>query len=907
MDARRGLGWIVALVCAIFAVLAPAASAYPPIFAWGDQSPIDTIRPPWVTYQIASGACPSTQLCVVADAQGNVYVSEDPAGGSDTWRIAEADWRHPIWDMACPSTSLCVGVDDAGNVVTSHDPKGGTWSVKHVSERPLRHLECPTTSFCIASDDQTGSIFTSSDAATWTKTPIGFVLDSLACPTASLCVAGTFASGIVVSTDPGGGAATWHGTAYLDGFQPSGVGVSCASAALCVASDGSGRYAVSTNPSGGQDAWSLHMFARNAGVVCPASSLCFATEYEGDLLTSTDAGAATWTPKAVPDDFGTPLACAGTALCIATRADWRGALYVSESPASGPWTPAAGFDGMGTNALLATDCPSATRCFATDDAGRVLSTSQPTSLDRHAWTPLDIGAGALGALSCPTTTLCVAGDDDGNVYRSSDGWNRVRVASAAITGVDCPTASFCVAVDEAGVAHTWSGGAWTSAPVSTHALTAVSCASETLCMTGDDTGRTFSLTAGAWRQTENSLVAALVDVSCPSDALCAAVDDDGHIAFNTDPSYANAHWLWETPGVNSFTSVDCPSDSLCVASTAEGVLYSSTDPANKHTTWDQEKRYETPLTDVACAGGDVCVAVDSLGELGAGAGLGFPYNTERPKVSGTALPGQVMTCSPGTWTGSPSFSYQWRRADNDIVGATGPQYTVTAADHGWPLSCSVTAKTVADRAVASSSPRAPVVPALIVTRAPQITGTTIVGYAVRCDGAAFSGSGAVNITAYAWYRDGVKIDWPAQDSHYILTSADAGHRLTCSATATNDTTSLTATSGPVVVDGRVTIPEQPRLSARISAKTVRRAALLRTGLPVKVTCSQRCVVSVVVRQGGHVAGRATTTLKAGGARTIRIRMSARVKRVKARKFSLAVSATERTAGRLLGATVSVRR
>jgi anti-sigma factor RsiW len=112
----------------------------------------------------------------------------------------------------------------------------------------------------------------------------------------------------------------------------------------------------------------------------------------------------------------------------------------------------------------------------------------------------------------------------------------------------------------------------------------------------------------------------------------------------------------------------------------------------------------------------------------------------------------------------------------------------------------------------------------------------------------------------------------------------------------------------VIVDGRVSVPEQqPRLSARISAKAVRRAALLRTGLPVTVTCSQRCVVSVVVHQGGRVAGRAKTTLKSGGVRTIRIRMSARVKRVKARKFSLSVSASELTTGRLLGAKLTIRR
>ena len=119
--------------------------------------------------------------------------------------------------------------------------------------------------------------------------PIGHVLESLSCPTASLCVATTFPSTVVVSTDPAGGTAAWHGTAYLGYLAASALGVTCASPALCIASG----------------------------------------------------------------------------------ADWHGGIFVTESPASGPWTP-AGFAGMGTNALLAADCPSATRCFATDDAGRVL-------------------------------------------------------------------------------------------------------------------------------------------------------------------------------------------------------------------------------------------------------------------------------------------------------------------------------------------------------------------------------------------------------------------------------------------------------------------------------------------------------------------------------------------------------
>jgi hypothetical protein len=234
------------------------------------------------------------------------------------------------------------------------------------------------------------------------------------------------------------------------------------------------------------------------------------------------------------------------------------------------------------------------------------------------------------------------------------------------------------------------------------------------------------------------------------------------------------------------------------------------------------------------------------------------------------------------------------------------------------MSCTVTASNAAGTATASSSPRAPVVPALIVARAPQIVGTAVVGYTVRCDGAAFQGAPPVNITSYAWYRDGLRIDSPAQFSQYILTSADSGQELTCSATATNDFGSLTATSAPVRVSGRVVIAEPPGLSARVSAKAVRRDTPLRSGLPVTVTCSRRCVVSVRMRldaktakalHAARTAGRSTATIVSGGVRTIKVRLPRAVNRrlAKARRIGLEVSATELVVGRLPGATVTVRR
>ena len=68
----------------------------------------------------------------------------------------------------------------------------------------------------------------------------------------------------------------------------------------------------------------------------------------------------------------------------------------------------------------------------------------------------------------------------------------------------------------------------------------------------------------------------------------------------------------------------------------------------------------------------------------------------KPTISGTPIVGQVLTASPGTWTGSPSFSYQWLRCSasgqncNPITGATSQTYTPVSGDVGFTLMVTVT-------------------------------------------------------------------------------------------------------------------------------------------------------------------------------------------------------------------------
>lgn len=73
-------------------------------------------------------------------------------------------------------------------------------------------------------------------------------------------------------------------------------------------------------------------------------------------------------------------------------------------------------------------------------------------------------------------------------------------------------------------------------------------------------------------------------------------------------------------------------------------------------------------------------------------GSSGPVNTSPPSISGTAQPGNTLTCHPGSWTPTPkSFGYQWTRNGKAISGATKNKYVVQIADEAQTLGCDVTA------------------------------------------------------------------------------------------------------------------------------------------------------------------------------------------------------------------------
>jgi hypothetical protein len=80
-----------------------------------------------------------------------------------------------------------------------------------------------------------------------------------------------------------------------------------------------------------------------------------------------------------------------------------------------------------------------------------------------------------------------------------------------------------------------------------------------------------------------------------------------------------------------------------------------------------------------------------------------PVNSVAPALSGTAQEGQTLTCSTGTWSGSPTYTYQWKRDGNNITSATNSTYTLVTADVGQSIKCTVTATNFIGSANADSN------------------------------------------------------------------------------------------------------------------------------------------------------------------------------------------------------------
>lgn len=81
-----------------------------------------------------------------------------------------------------------------------------------------------------------------------------------------------------------------------------------------------------------------------------------------------------------------------------------------------------------------------------------------------------------------------------------------------------------------------------------------------------------------------------------------------------------------------------------------------------------------------------------------------PTNSILPAISGALTTGATLTAYEGVWANEPtSFTYQWKNAGSNIVGATNRTYVIQAGDSGDALTVAVTAINSAGNATATSA------------------------------------------------------------------------------------------------------------------------------------------------------------------------------------------------------------
>ena len=128
-----------------------------------------------------------------------------------------------------------------------------------------------------------------------------------------------------------------------------------------------------------------------------------------------------------------------------------------------------------------------------------------------------------------------------------------------------------------------------------------------------------------------------------------------------------------------------------------------------------------------------------------------------PAVTGTAVVGETLTATAGTWNpAGVTLAYQWLRDGSIIGGATGSRYRLTTADVGRQISVAITGSKAGLLArTARSQPTAPVTAGSISAGQPAISGAAVEGTTLRVNIGQWS---PTDLTfSYKWYAGTAKV------------------------------------------------------------------------------------------------------------------------------------------------------
>jgi hypothetical protein len=231
----------------------------------------------------------------------------------------------------------------------------------------------------------------------------------------------------------------------------------------------------------------------------------------------------------------------------------------------------------------------------------------------------------------------------------------------------------------------------------------------------------------------------------------------------------------------------------------DGTVVSSSKEYSPYTVAAEDRGHSLTCVVTAVAEGEGSGEAESSNSLAIPGERGTPpENVSPPEVFGTPAVGANLTCSLGTWHGSPppTYTYAWVR-DKGLpteasIGAEGATYQVQTADEGHSVSCKVTAKNV-EGAVSRASSNGLNIPggsAPTNTSPPFVSGNVPepeVGESLECSHGTWTGSPTPTFI-YQWFRTwgATKEQIPAATgSSYIAEPVDELASLSCKVTAEN--------------------------------------------------------------------------------------------------------------------------
>ena len=365
------------------------------------------------------------------------------------------------------------------------------------------------------------------------------------------------------------------------------------------------------------------------------------------------------------------------------------------------------------------------------------------------------------------------------------------------------------------LASNWSSGPkWQSCPVSAYATGTLS----TVGKTGSGTTGTTTTTAPDPPPVTVPTILPPANLGAPAVSGNAV---DGQTLTTSDGT-----WL-DTPTSYSHQWQSCDNSGSACANIAgaTGSSYTLTDS-------DIGKTVRSVVTAANSAGS----ATANSAPTSAVAAPPAPVNTVAPTVSGSAVQGQALSTTNGSWSGSPTMmAYQWQDCNSsgascsNIAGATGSSYTLGSSDAGHTIRSVVTASNTGGSNSATSSATAVVTAAVAAaptnTALPTVSGSTVQGQALSTTNGSWSGS--PTMMAYQWQdcnSSGASCSniAGATGSSYTLGSSDAGHTIRSVVTASNTGGSQAATSAQTAVVAASVSPPSNTAAPTVSG-TARRA------------------------------------------------------------------------------------